>query len=309
MQIKESDIRRMVRNAILSEVTKSRMGNLRTMKEEDCPYYREIPAKFAELFNSSTAQEFQSALTKKFPSISADLGIVGFSKNGLGIKRSLDPKNIGAISSSSNPAQILFGYFNSYLYATGFGCLQYYYLSLALDFLGTLLGVGDSPDRQQNLSDSKNNIGIKYLKGIEEKALELSKNSTGFINNFSFYVFPELSKKGANYSESDNIDLLELDIKNYQQKINEIRRIRAASIDDAYQEISKIMKIENTKYIRSIDLSSIDVDDIQLVEKFKKNAIADLIISFDKARLNYNDVYGSNLEFKKVLERFLKANG
>tara|TARA_R110001592_G_scaffold350819_2_gene647284 strand:- start:5058 stop:5993 length:936 start_codon:yes stop_codon:yes gene_type:complete len=310
MLIKESKIRKMIRNVIFSEVTNPRMSNIRTMEEEACPYYRDIPAKFATLLSSGTFGEMADTLKKEFPKVASDLGIIGLGSQAGAIQTNqASPSDIGAIAASknNNGAQILFGYINSYLYASGFGCLQYYYLGLALDFLSTLFGADG--DRSKNIPPpGPKNVAIKFLKGIEEKSLDLARDSAGFQNNYAFYVLPILADKGPEYSEPDCVKLLIKDLKNHQSRIDDIRNIRKNSISDTYEEIIDILDLRSTKFAKKINLSEIDRDDNSLAELFKKNAIADLIIALGEARLNYNSVISLNKDFKRELSNFLTKN-
>ena len=239
MIIKESVIRKIIMNAILSEVTGPRMGQIETAAELECPYYRDMPEKFATLLKSGTFGEMSNTLSKKFPKIASDLGLLGLGSGAGEISRNQNhPSDIAAIADSNNSAQILFGYISSYLYATGMGCLEYYYLGVALDFLNTLFG-GSNNNSQSMVNSAENNVIVEFRKGIEEKALNLANkasNTAGFINKYPFYSFPSLAAKGPQYNENDSVDLLKKDLKQYQLKIGKIRQVSSTSILGAYLE-------------------------------------------------------------------------
>jgi len=311
MKIKEAQLRSMIRHALILEVTArrgSQQGSLRlnSMKEEDCDYMRAIPTKLAGILQSSSAKEFETLLTKQFPKLKADLGIIGVGRNAAGLKDGgFDPKNIGDLSDSKNGAELLAGYFNSYLYATGFGCLQFYYLGVLLDFLGSFLGVGVvGQPANKNTSNSGSSV-ITWRNGIIEEANRRVTDSTGFVNNLPFYALPTLAAKGP---EEDNVKALKADLKAYQQKIDDIRNIRESNIKSAFTKISSILETGKTKYIKSFDTSALPGDDKDLVNKLKSNAITDLLIVMGDARLCYNEVINLNGDFSIILKDFFRRN-
>ena len=316
MLIKESDIRRLIRHAILSEITGPRIVNsIDTMKEDECEYYREIPAQFARLFSSGTFAEMSDTLAKEFPELAGSLGILGIGSSAGAIVNNVDPGNIGDITKMKNGAQILFSYINTYLYASGMGCLQFYYLGLGLDFLAFLLGVGKAPG--ENSVPSQKNLkglgdlltGSGFRKAIAEKSLSLATNSDGFVNNYPFYALPSLASKGPEYTGSDNVALLNSDLKAYEIKINKIKNIRASRISVGLNKITNILDIKNTKKIKEINITSdIDRDDIELVSQLKTAAIVDLIVVLGDAGLNYKFTMDAvdHREFKEVFHEFVR---
>jgi len=284
------------------------MADISSFKSKDCPYYRDIPAKFAKLMASGTFGEMADTLSRKFPKIASDLGMIGLGSQAGEISTgTYHPSDMASIGKSDNTAQILFGYINSYAYAQGMGCLEFYYLGLALDFLDTLFGGAEGRGNNKPPVNPRNTI-VEFRKGIEEKSVELAHDSAGFVNNYAFYSLPRLAGKGPEYNESDCIDLLTKDLKDYQSRIDTIRNIRENSISDAYEKIIDTLDIESTKVAKSIDLSAIDREDINLSEQLKKNAIADLIIVLSDARLNYNNVISSNKDFNMIFRNFITSN-
>ena len=314
MKIEEQRIRQMIRRAILLEVTSFGKARLGASIEEatDCPYSAEIPEKLASVFNSTTSQEFIQKLSQKFPKLGKDFAAfgVGQSQRGSGIYRGgLDPLDIGSVTKSNNPIQILAGYVNSYLSVIGLGCLQYYYLTLLLDFLGTVLGVEDASVAATKAKENSSNYGRKFIEGITEKAENLSGSfdRSGFANNYAFYALPVLSKEGPN---SDNIDALDEDLDGNQKKIDAIRRIsRSDDPNNAFLEICDILDIESTAFYQSLkgELEGIK-DNPELTEELKRKSIADLLISIQEARKSFREAEVSNREFSDKIMNFFGRN-
>tara|TARA_R110000851_G_scaffold103460_1_gene220483 strand:+ start:2149 stop:3072 length:924 start_codon:yes stop_codon:yes gene_type:complete len=306
MLIKESDIRRMIRQSLMSEVTMPRMGNLVTMKEEPCDNYRDTPEKFANLLKSGTFGGMADTLTKEFPKLASDLGILGLGKKAGKIKGDTGALNDIASIAGTNNAEMLFGYISSALYTAGMGCLGFYYLDQVLNFLGFLLGDGD--ESSANAKASQTNDIVRWKEGINEASAALASDSTGFINNYPFYALPSLAAKGPEYNEEDNVDLLKKDLKAHQAKIDKIRNVKTVSPNDGYKDIVKILELSGTAFNQKIDLSKIDSKDRQLVEKLKKSAIVALLDSLVQARLSYNSIIDTDRAFKREFENFFTAN-
>lgn len=302
MLIKESDIRRMIRQSIMSEVTTPRMDNLFTMQEEPCENYRDTPEKFANLLKSGTFGGMADTLTKEFPKLASDLGILGLGKKAGKTKGKAEPYDIANIAGTNN-AEMLFGYISSALYTNGMGCLGFYYLDQVLNFLGFLLGDGDKSSKASQTNDI-----VRWKEGINEASTALASDSTGFINNYPFYALPSLAAKGPEYNEEDNVDLLKKDLKAHQAKIDKIRNVRTVSPNDGYKDIVKILELSGTTFNQKIDLSKIDSKDSPLVEKLKKSAIVALLDSLVQARLSYNSIIDTDRAFKREFENFFTAN-
>ena len=302
MLIKESDIRRMIRQSIMSEVTTPRMDNLFTMQEEPCENYRDTPEKFANLLKSGTFGGMADTLTKEFPKLASDLGILGLGKKAGKTKGKVEMDDVASIAGTNN-AEMLFGYISSALYTNGMGCLGFYYLDQVLNFLGFLLGDDDKSSKASQTNDI-----VRWKEGINEASTALASDSTGFINNYPFYALPSLAAKGPEYNEEDNVDLLKKDLKAHQAKIDKIRNVRTVSPNDGYKDIVKILELSGTTFNQKIDLSKIDSKDSPLVEKLKKSAIVALLDSLVQARLSYNSIIDTDRAFKREFENFFTAN-
>jgi len=302
MLIKESDIRRMIRQSIMSEVTTPRMDNLFTMQEEPCENYRDTPEKFANLLKSGTFGGMADTLTKEFPKLASDLGILGLGKKAGKTKGKAEPYEFAKLAGTNN-AEMLFGYISSALYTNGMGCLGFYYLDQVLNFLGFLLGDGDKSSKASQTNDI-----VRWKEGINEASTALASDSTGFINNYPFYALPSLAAKGPEYNEEDNVDLLKKDLKAHQAKIDKIRNVSTVSPNDGYKDIVKILELSGTTFNQKIDLSKIDSKDSPLVEKLKKSAIVALLDSLVQARLSYNSIIDTDRAFKREFENFFTAN-
>ena len=300
MIINETHLRSLIRKKLLSEITDfgSSTRELKTAKELDCPFMQEIPAKFAELMGSASASEFADKLSKQFPKLGADLGGLGIGKHAGKInRRGLDPRDIGAITNSTNSAQTLFAYFNSYLYASGATCLQFYMQSRLLDLL--IVMSGGSP--KKNSGKSENTI-VDFGPAIVEKSLSLNSNSSGFVNNLAFYVFPKLSSEGPN---SENIGYLNLDLEDYKKKIDSIKNISTTNMKNCFDDITRILDVRDTITIKQITDSVESIDNSDISEKFKNDAINDLLEAFKKAIKNYAEVRKNNVDFESSLTYFI----
>jgi len=288
MKVKEAHIRSMIRKALITERLDAIMGRLRSSQpDRECEHYTTLPRKLRKIFQSASTAELVAAISKQYPSISKDLALTGIG----------DPDN-----KTDGAFDILFGYFNSYLYATGFGCLQYYYLSLALDSLALLLGVDITT------KSTKNNASkplVDFKKGIIEKASMMAKSSTGFVNDLAFYALPNLAKKGP---EFDDVTLLKKDLNAYQEKIDNIRNIRTGSIQDCFDEIIVILDINRLGYIKKISKTIGNEEDSDEVLKMKKDSIRSLIEVMADSRLNYNDVISKKGYFSDEFADFFRRN-
>jgi len=313
MLIKEAKIRKLIRQALLSEITDFGSGDIGASLDEaiDCPYYAEIPEKLADIFNSTSAQQFVNKLSAKFPKLGKDFKSLGVgqtsSKDGI-TRGGLNPADIGSVTKSDNAIQILAGYFNSYLYVIGFGCLQYYYLSLILDFIGNVLGVEDAKKEANKSQNNAANYGRKFLTGIEEKANSLaqSKDRDGFSNNLGFYALPSLCAEGPN---SDNLDALDEDLDEYQGKIDAIKNInRSEDPEKAFRNISDILDIQSTQFYEQFKSDLRGIDNPDLTEELKRKAVADLLIALREARENFKKAEESNREFNQKIKNFFSRN-
>ena len=314
MHIKESKIRQIIREALLKEITDFGAG-IRVQSEKkisECPFYTEIPAKFAKLFKSTSAQEFKGTLVSMFPGLESDLSQVGFGEKetaASGIVKNIDPTDPSDILRSNDPVQILAAYFNTYLYSIGVGCLEFYYLGETLSALGLLLG-----DEEAKMAGdiSKDNAGITnvdFVEGINQraKAMEKSSDSAGaFISPYAFYVFPKLSEQGAN---TDDTALLQEDLIVYQDKIDEIEALSDVYPDRCFSSISRILDIKRTSFFQASEGMFDQLGkNKELVEDMKKKALASLLVALGKARLSYVDAERSNPEFKRIIRDFAIKN-
>lgn len=314
MQIKEKQLRKMIRSALLSEITDFGTGRIGASAKDaiDCPYYTEIPEKLASLFNSTSSQEFIQKLSERVPRLGKDfeaLGVGQTSRQSGITKGGMNPADIGSVTKSDNAVQILAGYFNSYLYVIGFGCLQYYYLTLILDFLAKVLGVEDAEPAAKKGKDNDKNYGRKFINGIKEKTFELSsrKDRSGFVNNYCFYALPNLSDEGPN---SDNLDELDRDLDDYQKKIDSIRSIsHRQDPSDAFREICDILDIQSTSFYEKLkdDLDGIE-DNPELTEELKRKAVADMLIALGEAKENFSKAEETNPEFASRIKEFFTRN-
>jgi len=303
MIIHEKNLRSMIRKKLLAEITDFGSGtrDLDTAKELPCDHYRTIPKKFAKLLKSKSADQFSRRLAKKFPKLGADLGILGIGATGGKISdRDIDPSDIGSISNITNSGQMLFAYFNSYLFAAGTPCVGFYMLGQLLDFLSFLLG--DPVEKQSGLD--KKNPYVNFEIAIAEKSQSLSKNLAGFVNNLAFYALPRLSSKSPN-ADDINMNDLKFDLEDYYNKINAIKKVKDTNIKNCFDNISVILDVKGTSTINNLEVES--TESFELAEALKRDALSDLIVAFKKAIKNYEEVIKNNDEFAKQIEVFLRS--
>lgn len=301
MLLKEAQLRSMIRSALLSEITNWGINGVDSMKEKDCPFYTEIPTKFAKLFQADSSKDFAALISREFPKLAAGLGILGMAKNSSSLaSNKYNPNDVTELITSNNGAEILFGYLNSYLYIAGVGCLQYFYLGKALDIIGSIMGVS-----YNTATASSDSSPVHWHKALVEKASSMATDSTGFTNDYAFYVFPRLASNGPDIGTINN---LKNDIKLYQKKFDVIKNIKGDNIKKCFNKISDALDIKSTIEYKQISKSIGTGDENEVVVNLKKNAIAALFEMFNDASLNYKETINTNIEFRNVLESFVRRN-
>jgi len=314
MIISENKIRELVRNSILKEITQPRFSSLDSSIAEAsrCDYASEIPAKFAKLFSSTTAQEFVNKLSDLSPRLKNDLNTldIGSSINNSGIVNAMDPSDISSVIKSDNVIQIIASYFNSYLYGMGFGCLGYYYLNKLLEIIGLLLGDKDASDAAIKGKETVGKLSGSFEDGIYEKANLLAKSNSDailFKDVYCFYSFENLSKDGPN---SEDIEALIEDLSIMQQKIDEVLQVNEKYPKESFKAVCRILRIKDTIfYQQNVDnIVNVPSKTIDLNTEFKKRAVTDLLASVNKSRVNFKESEENNFEFKNIIKNFFSRN-
>jgi len=315
MKISESELRLIIRSSLLNEVTSfGQNANYASIEDiADCPFYTEIPAKFANLFNTRFAGFFVSKLLSMMPSkklkqfLGNDFETLGIGQGrNAGIVDDLDPKNIAEIMKSNNAIQIIAGYFNSYLYFMGTSCLAYYYLGEILTMIGMLLGDVDATAAGQRSKDNAASFSFKFTEGISERSKQLSRRSSDVISPFAFYALPRLAAEGTNH---DDVDLLKKDLEDYQSKFNEIESINDDKPGRFFSAACRILNLKDTNFfITNEEKFKGHPANRDAVEEMKKDVKASLIVALREAVQAYETPMNNNSDFKQEVDNFFTRN-
>ena len=308
MQISERKLRDIIRESLLQELTSfghSRDGkydsvfNLKSSREKSCPYYvfgwdakstnphggydnESIQSKTRKVLNSKTGNEIKEKLLKQFPGLRNDLSVVD-----------------GSIDQLTT-------YALNYSYVTGTGCLEYYFLSKALDLVSFVIGTVDPEGAKELKSDViSGQPVIAWTDAIEERASDLTRGTVqGFVNVMPFYCLPDLADAGPNVND---IGLLEKGLEEYQVIIDKVLSYNTQDLKKAFENISQDMSIDNTDVIRSIQLGTIDIP-IEDINAMKKEAAGSLIAAMGDALLNYSTPREDSEEFNQACIEFFSKN-
>ena len=300
MKISERKLRRIVRSALLQELTNFGYSmQLKSSRERACPYYvfgwdakstrgpggydnESIQKKVRDVLSSKSGQEIKEKLLKQFPGLKNDLAV---------IDGSLDQLTTYALN---------------YSYVTGTGCLEYYFLSKALDLMAFILGGVDPAGANELRNDVQSGQPvIKWTSALEERASSMAPGSIhGFMNVMPFYCLPNLAKEGPNVA---NVDLLKADLENYQERLNNVLAYNTTDLNSAFLNISEDMDIQDTKVIRAINMESVDIP-VEDINKMKKEAAGSLVAALGEALLNYSAAREDNPEFDNVCKEFFSKN-
>ena len=305
MNISEAKLRKIIRSVLLNELTDFGYSlKLKSSREQACPYYiwgwdpkstkghintkdygvegQTIQQKLSGIFSSKSAQEIEDRLIKSYPSLKNDLGVLGGS------------------------LETLTTYVLNYSYVIGTGCLEYYFLSKALDVLSSIVGhvdKKDAGDLKAQVQDGQ--PVIQWTRAIEERAGEMAPSDTmGFDNDYPFYCLPRLSKSGPNV---EDVDLLKEDLEDYQSKINAVLAYSSRDLSKSFREITADMDIEDTAIIRNINMDAVEVQQSE-INQMKKEAAGSLVAAMGEAAFSYALSRRNNPEFDQAFKDFFLNN-
>ena len=297
MQIKETQLRYLIRQSLITEIdtsfrTSSRIASSRA---KECSFKTKIPAKFLSLFSSENIQDLRNKIFKKIP----DLGI---------ITKTLDSQ----IAELDRILPTLMSYITSYSYAIGTSCFNYYIVFKALQIIEGFFVMIGALDPIKRVTSDDNNDGIpspfEFTLAIKTKANNISsnRNTLGFVNNFPFYSLPNLSEEGAN---ANNLVKFKADLEHNENLISEINGLRANTGSRLFSKITEILEIDDLNVVKKAKAAFSDSEMNQRdVEGYKKAAIAGITSSITESMRSYTDVLAVDGEFKEAWVRFQRRH-
>ena len=297
MQIKETQLRYLIRQSLITEIdtsfrTSSRIASSRA---KECSFKTKIPAKFLSLFSSENIQDLRNKIFKKIP----DLGV---------ITKKLDAD----IASLDRILPTLMSYITSYSYAIGTSCFNYYIVFKALQIIEGFFVMIGALDPIKRVTSDDNNDGIpspfEFTLAIKTKANNMgsNRNTLGFVNNFPFYSLPNLSEEGAN---ANNLVKFKADLEHNENLISEINGLRANTGSRLFSKITEILEIDDLNKVKKAKAAFSDSEMNQRdVEGYKKAAIAGITSSITESMRSYTDVLAVDGEFKEAWVRFQRRH-
>ena len=294
MQIKETQLRYLIRQSLITEIDTSFSNNSRiaSSRAKECSFKTKIPAKFLSLFSSENIQDLRNKIFKKIP----DLGI---------ITKTLDSQ----IAALDSILPTLMSYITSYSYAIGTSCFNYYIVFKALQIIEGFFVMIGALDPNKRVTNDKNTSAtpgpFDFTLAIKTKANNMgsNRNTRDFVNNFPLYSLPKLSKEGAN---ANNLVKFKADLEHNENLISEINGLRADTGSRLFAKITEILEIDDLNVVK--DRNFPDTVDQRLVERFKIAAIAGITSSITESMRSYADVLASDSEFKEAWVRFQRRH-
>ena len=294
MQIKETQLRYLIRQSLITEIDTSFSNNSRiaSSRAKECSFKTKIPAKFLSLFSSKNIQDLRNKIFKKIP----DLGI---------ITKTLDSQ----IAALDSILPTLMSYITSYSYAIGTSCFNYYIVFKALQIIEGFFVMIGALDPNKRVTNDKNTSAtpgpFDFTLAIKTKANNMgsNRNTRDFVNNFPLYSLPKLSKEGAN---ANNLVKFKADLEHNENLISEINGLRADTGSRLFSKITEILEIDDLNVVK--DRNFPDTVDQRLVERFKIAAIAGITSSITESMRSYADVLASDSEFKEAWVRFQRRH-
>ena len=291
--ISENDIRRIIREAVIKEVTNFGRARFRGVEFEPCDI--EIPPELKSIFEYATAGgksgrgiDALPAFQKMFPGVS---GITD------GVVNSLDT---------------IMGYLNTGLNMAGMTNLSCTMINIAMEMFGSLLmslGLIEAGQKYGKYAAEGNeqtrSLSVSFDQEIREYA---QSNASGNLREYSslypFYVLPASAKSS---STSLNAKDLTEDTGNYIQMMNSVRSASESSAAVTLESVSSAMKVklDNDQYSA---LKSIPPNTKGLKAQsyaIKAQAIKDMQYAAGKAVQHYRGTSAQNSIESSLLESFL----